>query len=128
MSKIRVIVAEDHEMLRRQLVQFLSSEFGVLDAVDNGMQLIDSALLLNPDVIVSDIFMPQLTGVQAMKELSAMGLNIPFVFISSDEALVGQRASFVAKTDLRDEIVQAIYAAASGQIYTSRSACSCEHL
>ena len=124
MSKLRVIVADDHAALRHKLVLHLSCEFGVLDAVADGSELVNSALLLNPDVIVSDISMPQLTGLEAMNELSARGLSIPFVFISAGENMVEDRASFVAKIDLCNEIIPAIYTAASGRIYVSRGACS----
>jgi DNA-binding NarL/FixJ family response regulator len=109
-------------MLRRELVDFLSCEFEVLAAVIDGKRLTKSAILLNPDVIVCDIFMPLVSGPQAMQELRTRGLKFPFVFIGADAASIGDSASFVSMMDLLDEIVKAIYTTASGRIYTSRLA------
>ena len=118
MSKLRVVVAEDHEGLRAQIVRLLSSEFEVVDAVGDGMRLVSSAVACKPNVIVSDVYMPLLTGPQAMRDLKARGCEIPFVFISTDIEFFGQRqTSFVPKIDLCAEIVPAVCTAASGERY-----------
>jgi DNA-binding NarL/FixJ family response regulator len=55
---LRVLIAEDHEEVRKMIVSLLSTEFQVVGAVSDGHELVDAATLLNPDVIVSDIAMP----------------------------------------------------------------------
>ncbi len=109
--KLKLVVADDQEDVRRFLVRFLSCEFNVLDAVDDGTDLIDSAVLLNPDVIVSDVCMPQLGGLQAMHELQDRGFHIPFVFISAGERVIEPHLSFVRKEDISKMLVPAIYRA-----------------
>jgi len=113
LSKLKIVVADDHESIRRLLVRFLSHEFEVLDSVEHGMELMAAAILLNPDVIVSDVCMPRLSGPEAMDELNTRGLHIPFVFISSGENILGPQASFVSKQDILRDLVPAIYRAAA---------------
>ncbi len=118
MARLRVVVAEDHDEMRALIVRLLSAEFEVVGAVGDGQSLVTSAASLKPDVIVSDIHMPSRTGPQAMRELSSLGYEIPFVFVSVDfESMAGCRASFVSKLDLLGEIVPAVCMAASGQVY-----------
>ena len=113
MSKLRIVIADDHENLRRHLVRFLSREFEVLDAAEHGLDLMAAAILLNPDVIVSDVYMPRLGGPEAMDELNMRGLHIPFVFISSGENVIRSNASFIPKEDIMKNLVPAIYRAAA---------------
>ena len=116
MSKIKIVVADDHDTIRRLLVRFLSREFEVLDAVEHGLELMGAAIALNPDVIVSDVCMPRLTGPEAMDELKMRGLHIPFVFISSGANVVESRASFVPKENILRDLAPAIHRAASEKI------------
>jgi CheY-like chemotaxis protein len=119
LSKIKIVIADDHREFRQLLVRLLSREFEVLDSVEHGMELIGSAIVLNPDVIVSDICMPRLSGPEAMNELNMRGLHIPFVFISASKDAMGTETSFVPKEDILKKLVPAIYGAASGQPYSS---------
>jgi CheY-like chemotaxis protein len=113
MGKLRIVVADDHESIRRSLVRFLSHEFEVLDAVEHGIELMGAAISLNPDVIVSDVCMPRLTGPEAMDELKMRGIHIPFVFISAGENVIRPQASFVPKDEILKNLVPAIYRAIS---------------
>ncbi len=115
MSKLKLVIADDQENWRRTLVRSLNSEFSVLDAVGDGMELLGSAILLRPDVIVSDINMPLLTGPQAMRELSMRGVHIPFVFISADEGVMEPHAVFVPKEEILNDLIPTIYRVALGR-------------
>jgi DNA-binding NarL/FixJ family response regulator len=122
LDKLRLIVAEDHETMRDLLVSILKDTFEIVYAAANGRELLDAALLLHPDVIVTDISMPILSGPGAMQVLRSRGHNIPFVFVSADSKLFGiYSTSFVSKTDAPFELVPAVRAAASGRIYVSLS-------
>ena len=104
----------------------MSLTFDPVGAVADGRELVDAAIISKPDVIVSDVFMPRMTGNQAMMELRAKGYDIPFVLISSDwsgaEEYVRQGAmAFVAKIDMGKELRNAVVSAYSGQLYISRS-------
>jgi DNA-binding NarL/FixJ family response regulator len=79
---LRVLVADDHNAMRQCVVGLLSDNFVVIGAVSDGSELAEAAARLKPDVIVSDVQMPRLSGPDAMNNLRAAGINIPFVFIS----------------------------------------------
>jgi DNA-binding NarL/FixJ family response regulator len=126
MSALRVLVADDHERLRQSIVRLLSSEFEVVGAVADGEELVRAALLLQPDVIVSDIAMPSMDGFAAQNRLLAAGFQKPFVFITMmNEQGIGSDGKeppvgFVHKSDLPEELVFAIQAVAEGESYLSR--------
>ena len=77
--RLRVLVADDHDDFRRRIVRLLDPVFDVVAAVATGHELVDAAVALEPDVIVSDLVMPALTGVEALKMLRTAGHTIPFV-------------------------------------------------
>jgi DNA-binding NarL/FixJ family response regulator len=126
MNKLRVLIAEDHEQMRWRLVRSLCLEFDVVGSVSDGGKLVELAASLNPDVIVSDVQMPVLSGPEAMEILRRIGCDIPFVLISIDscgaEQFVKQgAAAFVEKLDIGDELAHAVKLAACGIKYLSRS-------
>jgi DNA-binding NarL/FixJ family response regulator len=127
MRKLRVLIADDHPGIRSAIVRVLSNDFKIVGLAGDGEQLIDSAISLSPDVIVSDIHMPHLSGPAALKELSARGYDFPCVLVSVDplgaDEFVRQGASaFVEKCDILLELAPAVHSAALGHGYVSRTA------
>lgn len=125
--RLRVLIAEDNEQMRRQLSLLLRREFSVIASVSDGKQLVDTALSLRPDVIVSDISMPAMTGPEAMAALYADAHKIPFVFVSAssrdvDDILDKGALGFVHKIDVGAELSIAVRMAASGRVYVSHNA------
>jgi len=126
MRKLRVLIAEDHEQMRWQLVRSLRLEFDVVGDVSNGGKLVDLAISLSPDVIISDLIMPVLSGLEAMKTLRRSGCNTPFVLISisscgAEEFVKQGAAAFVEKQDISYELALAVRLAAFGVKYLSSS-------
>jgi CheY-like chemotaxis protein len=126
MVPLRVLVAEDNEYVRRMIVEVLSRDFEVIGQVADGQQLIQAAITLQPDVIVSDIVMPIVDGLSARQQLESMSVRLPFVFVTlmelgriepEDKGFVG----YVHKKDVYTELKPAIRAAAAGAFYVSRS-------
>jgi DNA-binding NarL/FixJ family response regulator len=114
------MIAEDDQFMRQAMVDFLGKRFEIIGVVHDGRGLVDAAISLLPDVIVSDISMPRLTGLQAMRELSARGCKIPFLFVTSEPALVEQGTlSFLDKLDICTELVPAVETVAAGKPYIS---------
>ena len=109
---LRVLVADDHDKMRLCLVQILEREFLVVGSVADGYDLVEAAARLKPDVIVSDVLMPHLTGTEAMMALEAGGMDIPFVFVCSDERMVKDVtenfSTCVHKVDLLSELPSAV--------------------
>ena len=126
-AKLRVLVADDHEQCRWAIAHLLRAEFEVVAAVADGKHLVDAALSLLPDVIVSDISMPLMTGTQAMDELRRKGCDIPFVLVSAatsgvEEYIKRGAKAFVNKTDMGHDLVTAVFSAAFGTVCVSRNA------
>jgi DNA-binding NarL/FixJ family response regulator len=126
MRKLRILIAEDHEQMCWQLVRSLRPEFDVIGCVPDGRKLVELAVSLNPDVIVSDVRMPVLSGPEAMEILHRTGCYIPFVLISicscGAKEFINQGATaFVEKLDIGYELAPAIRLATAGVKYLSRS-------
>ncbi len=118
------MVADDQEELLRSLTWWLGRKFEVIGAVNDGRKLVNGAISLKPDVIISDVVMPHVSGTQALEELNSRGCYIPFVFLTCEPDLVGAgMGSIVDKLDLHKELEEAVRTAASGKIYFSRSVC-----
>ena len=126
MRRLRVLIADDDEQMRKLLVRLLSFDFEVVGSVPDGRELVKTAVSLAPDVIVSDIAMSGLTGPEAMDLLHAGGHRSTFVLISAnfrhvDEHLSRGAMALVHKIDIGSELSTAIRMAAMGQTYVSRS-------
>jgi CheY-like chemotaxis protein len=124
MSKISVLVADDNAPIREMLTTLLRRHFVVIEAVENGRQLVDSVLEREPDVVVSDVRMPVLDGVGAMRVLRDLGRTTPFVMLSADTnarpyCLRSGAAAFINKVDAATDLVAAVRAAAHGRTWDS---------
>jgi CheY-like chemotaxis protein len=129
MNRLRVLIADDHEHARWAVSCLLSPKCVIVGSVADGRQLVDAATALHPDIIVSDVCMPLATGPEAMRELRARGLDIPFVLMSTDSVgaaeHIGEGAiAFVDKIDIGYELEPAVLAASIGKVYLSRSTMS----
>jgi len=126
-EKLRVLVAEDHEPIRTFVVALLGDVFQVVAAVSDGEQLVEAAGFSSPDVIVTDIAMPHMDGLQARKELASTGIRIPFVYmtlmdmVKLPSILPGEAVGYVHKLDLPYELAPAIWAVVGGSPYYSKS-------
>ena len=78
-GRLRVLVAEDHHDVREGIVGLLDPVFEIVAVVSTGRELVDAAMALEPDVIVSDLRMPSLTGAEALAMLRSAGHTIAFV-------------------------------------------------
>ena len=116
----RVLVADDHDRMRECLVKLLRSEFLVMGAVSDGYELIEAAIRLNPDVIVTDIRMPHLNGTEAIKALQGKGFDVSVVFVTSNYDLVRHMSTTfeicVHKSDLVAKLGDAVRRAAAGRV------------
>ena len=124
---MRVLVADDSLELRNAIVRLLHDTFEVVGSVSTGRDLVDAAISLRPDVIVSDLEMPGLTGLAAMKMLRDQGHVIPFVLLTAvvrnaHEWINMGVIAVVNKADMHLELEEAVQSAAAGRIYLSRGA------
>ena len=125
-GRLRVLVAEDNDDIRKGIIELLDPVFDIVAVVSTGRELVDAAVALKPDVIVSDQTMPLLTGAEALAMLRAAGHTIPFVLQTTTgrhaQAWLAMGALCVVdKFDLDADLVTAVRFAAAGQVFLSRS-------
>lgn len=124
MSRPRVLLADDHRMVTEGLKGLLADNFDLVGAVENGHALLAAAKKLRPDVIVADITMPQLNGIDALRLLKKHNPDVKVVFLTMHQdpayarrALEAGAAGFVVKHAASDELVMAIHAALKGKTF-----------
>ena len=124
-GRLRVLIADDNDSVRSAVGRLLKDEFELVGAVSTGRELVDAALAQRPDVIVSDLDMPSLDGLAALKVLREAGHTPPFVLLTAMEGDVRDwidmgAIGVVLKSDLLD-LAEAVESAAAGRIYLSRT-------
>jgi DNA-binding NarL/FixJ family response regulator len=124
MSRARVLLADDHRMVTEGLKSLLADDFELVGIVEDGRALLAAAKKLCPDVIVADISMPQLNGIEALQQLKKHNPDVKVVFLTMHQdrayarrALQAGAAGFVVKHSASDELVMAIHAALKGQTF-----------
>ena len=125
-ERLRVLVADDEEFLRRAIVRLLEDTFTIVGQVSTGRELVSAAVELRPDVIVSDLEMPLMTGIAAMEMLRATGLTPPFVLVTATEPNVHEWIArgvpaIVDKADLSLDLVAAVQSVVAGHVFLSRT-------
>lgn len=128
MNRPRILLADDHQAVLERVRKLLQSLFDVVGAARTGRDMISEAMRLNPDVIVADISMPDLSGIEAAQELHKKGSAAKLVFLTihaSDEfvdACVAEGAlGYVVKAHMKTDLIPAINAALSGQSFISNA-------
>jgi DNA-binding NarL/FixJ family response regulator len=113
--KPRILLADDHRIFVAGLQKLLESDFEVVGTVEDGRALLTAATKLAPDVIVTDVSMPLLNGIEAAKQLAAIVPQTRIVFLSQHadtlfaaEALRAGGAAYVLKREAPDQLVAAI--------------------
>jgi DNA-binding NarL/FixJ family response regulator len=126
LNKIRVILADDHPGFPEIAEHFLEPEFEVIGKVVNGQALLDETMKLKPDVVVTDISMPVLNGIEAADRLKEAGSKSRVVFLTvhRDPDFVRRCLStgafgYVVKSRIATDLVPAIRQALAGRIFVS---------
>jgi DNA-binding NarL/FixJ family response regulator len=122
----RLILADDHTLIADALRQLIASHFDVVATVADGHALLDSATSLKPDVIVVDIAMPLLNGLEAGRQLKQRMPGVKLVFLTMNEdpelavgAMKSGASGYLLKKSAASELLQAIQAALRGQSYVT---------
>jgi len=126
MRRISVLLADDHTILAEGIATLLKKHFNVVGVAANGQELVTYARQFRPDVIVTDIAMPLLNGIDAMKKIKKEGLRSKFVILTMHEeattaveALKAGADGCVTKRSASTELVAAINEVFSGRTYVS---------
>ena len=126
MDRPRVLLAEDNAETAERLRKLLRTEFDVIASVEGGKALVDAAARLSPDVIVTDIAMPGMDGIEAAVLIRRHDPNARIVFVTVhaesmliEAGLESGALGYVPKDAAGDDLVAAIRAALSGRQYVS---------
>ena len=126
MNRPRVLIVDDHSELLRHATKLLESSFEIVGTAENGRELISKTTELHPDVVVTDISMPQLDGIHAVSQLHAAGCDTRFVFLTvhveSEFIKACQQSGalgYVVKRRMRTDLVPAVNEALCGRPFVS---------
>ncbi|HEY4900468.1 MAG TPA: response regulator transcription factor [Terriglobales bacterium] len=81
-NRRRILLADDHPLLLERVAKFLQSTFDVVGVAHNGLEMVEKAKRLNPDIIVADISMPELDGIEAARRLREVEARATIVFLT----------------------------------------------
>jgi len=124
MNRPRILLADDHRLVADGLRSLLLSEFELVGVVEDGRSLVEAAKKLLPDVIVADIGMPKLNGLEALSQLKKDNPQVKVVMLTmhrepafARRALEAGASGFVLKHSAAEELLTAIRAALEGKTY-----------
>ena len=124
MKRARIIAADDHRIVVEGLRGLLEPEFELVSVVSDGRELIEEHDRVRPDLIIADVGMPHLIGIQAMRKLREAGSKARFVFLTmhpdpeyAAEALDSGASGYVLKHSAPEELVAAVREALAGRTY-----------
>jgi DNA-binding NarL/FixJ family response regulator len=125
-TRPRVLLADDHALVIDGLRRLLEPEFEVVGTAGDGRELLTAAERLKPEVIVADISMPSLNGIEALRRIKKAGLRAKVIILSMHddvefgvEALRNGASGYVLKHSASEALRRAIREAMEGRIYVS---------
>ena len=128
MDRARVLLADDHNALLHKVGRLLDGEFDVIGKVRDGQALLDAAEWLRPDLLIVDISMPIMGGIEAAHRLMVSGLKTRIVFLTvhEDPEFIGEAfaagaSGYVIKSRLASDLIAAAREALAGRLFISPS-------
>ena len=126
LKRARVFLADDHQEFLRIAAGLLEPEFELVGTAHDGQTLLDEAARGEPDILVLDISMPALNGIEAARRLKAIGSTAKIVFLTVHEdpdyahaALAAGAHGYVVKSRLACDLPIALRAALAGRFFVS---------
>jgi len=133
METIRLLVAEDHQAMREKVVGTLKGEYTIVDVVEDGEQMLNAESKISPDVVVLDISMPVMNGLEAASRLKQRESKAKIVFLTvHDEpeyleaALATGALGYVIKSRLASDLCLAVREVMAGRRFVSPTLATAE--
>jgi DNA-binding NarL/FixJ family response regulator len=136
MKPLRILIADDHELVRKGLQNVLEQppEWKICGEAPNGRKAVELAAALNPDIVVMDLSMPDLNGLEATRQICKLNPKAQVVVLSmfeSDElvrqVLAAGGRGYVLKSDAAQMLVKAIESLAEGRTFFSEKVSEMVH-
>jgi len=128
LGKVTILLADDHPHFPELTRKLLEPAFKVVGSVSNGQSLVEESLNMKPDVIITDISMPRLSGIRAVDRLKQLGSTSKVIFLTahSDPDFVRScfatgASAYVIKPQVATELLIAIYEVLVGRTFVSPS-------
>src|SRR5262245_40001847 len=128
LSRVRILVADDHTVLVNSVVRLLSKHYDIVATVNDGRAVLEAVGSIEPDVLVLDISMPVITGIECARTLQKNGSKVKIVFLTvhNDPEFVRVAREvgalgYVLKAQMRTDLPEAINKALAGEFFTSPS-------
>jgi len=122
MGRARILVADDHPSMLERISRLLSTDYDVIAAVSDGLAALEAALAHHPDLLVLDISMPKMTGLEAAAKLADQPQPPPVVFLTvhDDQEFIDAARGlgalgYVLKRNIGTELLPVIRRALAGQ-------------
>ena len=120
----KVLLADDHAIIAEGLARLISDVADLVGQVNDGVRLVEEVRRLRPDIVVADITMPGMSGIDAMRQLKAEGSEVRFIFLTihtearlAAEAMRSGASGYLLKQSAGNELFNAIQAVMSGRTY-----------
>jgi DNA-binding NarL/FixJ family response regulator len=124
--KIKVVLADDHALVGQGMAKLIEKECEVAAIVENGNQLVKAVHLHQPDLVLADISMPELTGVEAARKVLEIAPRCKVIFVTMHpnpefvrEAFRAGASGYVLKRSAASELAEAIKQVMNGNTYVS---------
>jgi DNA-binding NarL/FixJ family response regulator len=124
-SKPTVVIADDHPEMLEVVSHLLQEEFDIVSTVQDGVSALQVVTELKPAVVILDISMPKMDGIEVAQELKKLKLSSKIIFISIQndpgyiQVLTAMGASYVFKMRIRTDLVPAIQETLNGRVFVS---------
>jgi DNA-binding NarL/FixJ family response regulator len=126
MGRIRILIADDHTMIATAFQKLLEPHYEVVGCVADGHALLKAAPELNPDIVLLDVAMPLLNGIDAARELRSKMPQVKLIFLTMNpaadiaaEAFRIGASAYLLKTSKASELLQAVHAVVKGNSYVT---------
>ena len=123
---MRILLADDHSLILNGIKNLLENTHEIVGFSENGRVLVDSAIKLKPDLIILDVSMPILNGIDAGREIKKLLPSTRLIFLSMHsnpiylrKAFDAGASAFVLKSGAAEELLTAIEEARKGRVYVS---------
>jgi len=125
-NRVRVLLADDSDALRREIEYLLQDDFEIVGKAANGIDLVHETTRLKPDLIVTDLEMPGLSGIEASREALRAHPDMPILLLTSHgdrhlvrEALNAGIRGYILKLAAADELLPAVHGVLRGETWIS---------
>ena len=126
MKKPRVLLADDHTFVLEGFKKLLEEHCELVGAVEDGRALVDAVVDLQPQVVIMDISMPRLNGIEAAKKLKKLLPEVKLIFVTMhaetvyvNEAFRAGASGYLLKQSAATELAQAVQAVLNGNFYVT---------